>query len=66
MILIPPHAYVPKHADRRARTQIGAGADYVGVRRKPEPDWFLALLDGVMQANRFWSASGYLTDVEQR
>ncbi|WP_194923155.1 hypothetical protein [Catenulispora pinisilvae] len=66
MSLIPAHSHVPKHADRRVRTQTGAGADYVGVRRKPEPDWFLAFLDGVMQANRFRVASGYLTDLERR
>lgn len=66
MMLIPAHPHVPRHADRRVQTQTGAGANYVGVRRKPEPDWFLALLDSVMQANRFRATSGYLTDLERR
>lgn len=66
MIPIPAHPHVPKHADRRIQTLVGAGADYVGVHRKPEPDWFLALLDGVMQAGRYRAAAGYLTDQDRR
>jgi len=66
MILIPSQPHLPKHADRRVRTLVGAGANYVGARRKPEPDWFLNLLNDVMQANRFRATSGYLTDLERR
>ena len=66
MILIPAHPHVPKHADRRVRTQTGAGADYVGERRKPEPDWFLALLEGAMHDNRLRVAAGHFTDLERQ
>lgn len=66
MTLILGVPYVARHANRDVRTQTGAGTDYAGVRRKPEPDWFLTLLDGVMQASRFRAVSGYLTDLERR
>lgn len=66
MALIPTVSHAAKHANRQVRTQTGAGSDYVGVRRKPEPDWFLGLLDGVMQAHRFRTSTGYLTDPERR
>lgn len=66
MTLILREPYVARHANRTVQTQTGPGTDYVGVRRKPEPDWFLALLDGAMQASRFRTVSGYLSDLERR
>lgn len=66
MTLVLRDPYAARHANRAVRTQTGAGTDYIGVRRKPEPDWFLTLLDGVMQANRYRAASAYLPHLERR
>ncbi|MBS2550467.1 hypothetical protein KGQ19_26710 [Catenulispora sp. NL8] len=66
MTLISVDPYVPQHANRSTATQTGEGSGYLGTRRKQEPAWFLALLDGVMQANRVRAASGYVTDLKRR
>ena len=66
MPLIFGAPYIPQHANRHVRTKTGAGTGYVGKRRKQGPEWFLSLLDGVMEANRFQDASGSFTGIGRR
>lgn len=66
MALISQEAYVPRRANRRVPTQIGAGSGYVGAHRRQEPDWFGVLLDDAMRADRFREACGLPTDSGRR